>query len=223
MKRHTLNAEKRALTGRKVRKLRREGLMPGTLYGKKITSSNVQVKTDEFLAIYKEVGETGLVDLTLEGKAHPVLVTNIQIHSVSDLPLHIDFREVDLTEKVTASVPVELVGESPVEKQGNGTVVLLTDEVEVEALPTDLPEKFEIDATMLVEVDQAVTVADLKYDSKKIEIQTAADQILAKVEPPQKEEVVEAPAPTEGEEAATPVAEGEVAPAAEATEEKSAE
>lgn len=222
MKRHSLNSEKRELTGRKVRRLRRDGIMPGTLYGGKITSSNVQVKTDEFLSIYKEVGETGLVDLMVDGKAHPVLITNIQVHAVTDLPLHIDFREVDLTEKVTASVPVELIGESPAEKQGLGTAVLLVSELEVEALPADLPEKFEIDATLLLEVDQAVTVADLKYDSKKVEIQAEADQILAKVEPPQKEEVIEEAPAVEGE-AAPAAAEGEAAPAAESTEESKSE
>ncbi len=216
MKRHNLTVETRTLTGRKVRRLRAEGIIPATLYGKKITSQNVQVKSENLLPVYKEVGETGLVDLELDGKKHPVLISNIQVHSVSDTPLHVDFREVDLTEKVTASVPVEMIGESPAEKQGTGTAVLLVDELEVEALPGDLPEKFEVDATALAEVDQTFTVGELVYDKSKIEIQAEPDQILVKIEPPQKEEVIEAPAPVEGEEVAategaeTP-AEGEAA------------
>lgn len=207
MNTHKIDAQKRELTGRKVRRLRSEGILPATIYGKKVTSQNVQVSEEFFLPIYKEVGETGLVELMLDGKKHAVLISNIQIHPVTGSAIHIDFREVDLTEKVKASVPVELVGESPAEKQGIGTAVLLVNEIEVEALPGDLPENFEIDASILTEVDQTFTVSDLSYDKDKIVIQSEADLVLAKVEPPQKEEVIEAPvetvitgeAPKEGE------------------------
>lgn len=210
MKKHTLQAEKRELTGRKVRRLRKEGIIPATLYGKGKTSQNVQTSEELFIPTYKEIGETGLVELMLEGKKHAVLISNIQIHPVTGSAIHIDFREVDLTEKVKASVPVELVGESPAEKSGIGTAVLMVNEIEVEALPGDLPERFEVDATTLTEVDQVFTVSDLKYDKSKIEIQSEADLGLAKVEPPQKEEVIEAPVET--------VVEGGTQKAADATE-----
>ncbi len=199
MKKHTLNAQPRTLIGRKVRRLRSEGVLPGTIYGAKIESINVQVSRDELVSTYKAIGETGLLELVLDSKKHPVLISNVQIHPVTGEPLHIDFREVDLTEKVKAAVPVELVGESPAEKQGMGTAVLLVNELEVEALPGDLPEKFEIDATLLTEVDQVVTVAELSYNREAVEIQAEADQVLAKVEPPQKEEVIEEPVAAEGE------------------------
>lgn len=199
MKHHSLKAEKRELLGRKVKKLREQGIAAGTIYGKGITSQNVQVNVKELLSVYGEAGETGLVDIEVEGKKHPVLITNIQTHPVTAVILNVDFREVDLTQKVKAMVPVELVGESPAEKQGLGTAVLLLDEIEVEALPEDLPESFEIDATALVEVEQTFNVSDLKRDSK-VEVLTDAEQTLAKVEPPQKEEVVEEVAPAaEGE------------------------
>lgn len=210
MKKHTLQAEKRELTGRKVRRLRKEGIIPATLYGKGKTSQNVQTSEELFIPTYKEIGETGLVELMLEGKKHAVLISNIQIHPVTGSAIHIDFREVDLTEKVKASVPVELVGESPAEKSGIGTAVLMVNEIEVEALPGDLPERFEVDATTLIEVDQVFTVSDLKYDKSKIEIQSEADLGLAKVEPPQKEEVIEAPVET--------VVEGGTQKASDATE-----
>lgn len=197
MKHYTLKAEKRELTGRKVKRLRLAGIIPGTVYGKAMKSETVQVNEKELIKVYNEAGETGIVDIELASKKHPSLISNIQVHPVTSNVLHVDFREVDLTKKVKAMVPVELVGESPAEKQGMGTAVLMVDEVEVEALPEDLPEKFEIDATVLVEVEQTFTVAHLKSD-KKVEILTAGDQILAKVEPPQKEEVVEV-APVEGE------------------------
>ena len=195
----TLKAESRKVTGRKVKNLRREGVLPGNVYGKKVKSESVQVSLKDFDKIYSEVGETGLLTLDVGKDKKPVLIHNLQLHPVTDEPLHVDFLQVDLKEKVTAQVPVELSGESPAEKQGLGTVVLMLDEIEVESLPTDLPEKFEIDKATLAEVDQTIFVKDLKIDKSKVEVKTDLESIVVKVEPPQKEEVVEAPAPAEGE------------------------
>lgn len=203
-----LNAQARKITGRKVKTLRKEGLVPGNIYGKNITSEAVQVKEKEFKDVYKEVGETGIINLKVGKATKPVLIHNVQIHAVTGEPLHVDFMQVNLKEKVTTAVPVEVVGESPVQKSGLGTVVLLLDELEVESLPTDIPEKFVVDATKLTEVDQTIKVSDLDFDKKKVEVKAELDEIVVKVEPPQKEEVVVAPtpAPTEGAEA---VKEGE--------------
>jgi large subunit ribosomal protein L25 len=212
MDKKVLKAEQRKLSGRKVKTLRTTGLIPGNIYGKKTKSLAVQVDKKEFEKLYKEVGETGLVTLQVGSDERPVLVNNVQVHPVTDEPIHIDFRQVDLKVKVTAEVPVEVVGESPAEKQGIGTVVQYLKEVEIEALPSDLLEKFEIDASILAEVDQAIYVKDLKVDASKVEIKTGAEEIVVKVEPPQKEEVVEVPVvPVEGEVPAegAPVAEGQ--------------
>lgn len=213
MDKQVLEAEIRKLTGRKVKKLRKEGILPANVYGKKIRSQAIQLKADAFTKVFSEVGETGLISLKLKGdktkEDRAVLVSNVQYDPVTDTPLHIDFRQVDLKEKVEAAVPVEVVGESPAEKGAVGTVVQYINEIEVEALPKDLPEKFEIDASSLTEVDQAILVKDLKYDRSKVEVKTGQEEIIVKVEPPQKEEeVVAAPseevpalgeAPAEGE------------------------
>lgn len=191
-----LNATTRKVTGRKVKTLRKEGLVPGNVYGKAVASEAVQVKEKDFRDVYKEVGETGIVSLKIGKATKPVLIHNVQIHGVTGEPLHIDFLQVNLKEKVTTTVPVEVVGESPAQKSGLGTVVILLSEIEVESLPTDIPERFVIDATKLAEVDQVVKVSDLDYDRKKVEVQAELDEIVVKVEPPQKEEViVQAPAP----------------------------
>ncbi len=214
MDKKILKAEERKISGRKVKTLRTQGLLPGNVYGKKIKSLAVQVNKKEFEKVYKEVGETGLITLQVNKEELPVLVNNVQAHPVTDEPIHIDFRQVDLKIKVTAKVPVEVTGESPAEKQGIGTVVQYLKEVEIEALPADLLEKFEVDTSALAEVDQAIYVKDLKVDKSKIEIKTGGEEIVVKVEPPQKEEVVEVPivpvgaegeVPTEG----TPAAEGQ--------------
>lgn len=206
MDKQTLLAEKRTTVGRKVKKLRLQGILPANVFGKNVKSQSLQVKLADFAQTFKKVGETGLVTLMIKGTKDekPVLVSNIQKDPRTDLPIHIDFRQVDLKEKVEADVAVEIVGESPVEKQGIGTVVLYIDEVKVEALPTDLPDKFEVDASSLTEVDQTVMAKDLNFDKKKVELKIDPETIVVKVEPPQKEEVVETPvvAPAEGPAAA---------------------
>ena len=216
----TLKAEKRTLEGRKVKKLRSEGVLPGNVYGKKVKSQSVQIILKDFEKIYKEIGETGLLTLQLGSEEKPVLIHNLQLNPVTDAPVHVDFLQVDLKEKVEADIPVELVGESPAEKQAIGTVVQYINEVKVEALPTDLPEEFQVDTSGLSEVDQAVMVKDLKYDKAKVEIKDDLESIVAKVEPPQKEEVTPPPTPAEGEETAegAPV-EGDEAPAEDSTQE----
>jgi len=203
-----LKAEERKITGRKVARLRKEGTLPANVYGKKIKSQAISVNSKEFLKVFEEAGETGLIELALGKEKRPVLVHNLQMHPVDDSPLHVDFLQVDLKEKVSAEVPVELIGESPAEKQGLGTVVLYLQEVEVEALPTDLPEKFEVDTKALTEVNQAVFVKDLKYSKDKVHIKIDGEQILVKVEPPKVvEEELPVKAP-EGEEVSQEAAEG---------------
>lgn len=199
MEKHTLTAGERKLLGRKVKNLRKEGSLPGNVYGRKIKSQAVVVSIKDFLKVFEEVGETGLVELVIGKVTKPVLVHNLQIDPIDGLPLHVDFLQVDLTQKVTAEVPVETIGECPAEKQGLGTAVLVISEIEVEALPGDLPERFQIDVSTLEAVDQTVYVKDIKVDASKVEIKNNPDDVVVKVEA-QKEEKEEAPVeqPVEG-------------------------
>lgn len=199
MQKQTLKAEVRKISGRKVKNLRKEGILPGNISGKKIKSEAVQVVLKDFEKVYKDVGETGLLTLEIGKDEKPVLIHNLQVNPVSDAPVHVDFLQVDLKEKVEADVPVELTGESPAQKQAIGTVVQYINEIKVEALPMDLPEKFIVDTSGLAEIDQAILVKDLKVDRAKVDIKTGPDEIVVKVEPPQKEEVVPPPTPAEGE------------------------
>jgi len=192
---HALKAENRKETGKKVKKLRKAGVIPGNVYGKNIKSFAVKIQNYDFAKVYEEAGETGIIDLSVGKQKHPVLVADVQVSPVNNDFLHIDFKKINLKEKVSASVPVVLIGESPAEKSGLGTVVQQINEVQVEALPGDLPEEIEADTSMLTEVDSAILVKDLKYNKNKVEILLDLNSIVAKVEPPQeeKEEVQEAP------------------------------
>ena len=200
MNKYALKAEKRKILGQKVKTLRKEGILPANIYGKKVKSLAIQIPLNEFEKVYKEAGETGIIEISVDSSKRPVLINNVQIHPVSDLPLHVDFLQINLKEKVTAGVPVEFIGESPAEKSGLGTVVQHINEIEVEALPTNLPEKFEVDLSKLTKVNQTVLVKDLEVDTKKVKIKSDLEQILVKVEPPRKEEEAIAPVETEEEE-----------------------
>lgn len=196
MKKPKLEVQKRKIFGRKVKKLRTKGILPANIYGKKIKSTAVQVNLKDFKKTYKEVGETGIVDLKIKGekKTRPSLIHNLQLHPITDFPLHADFHHISLKEKTTVEVPVELVGEAPAEKERIGILVALLDSLEVEALPTDLPGKLKVDISALKEIGNSVRVSDIKVDRKKVKILASENEIVAKIEPPAKEE---APPPEE--------------------------
>lgn len=178
----TLNAQKRTVVGRKVKKLRKEGLVPANLYGKKVKSQSVQVAEKEFSSVFTKAGETGLVELMLDKQVHPVLVKNVTYHPVTGSPLHVDFFQVDLKEKVQTRVPLSFVGESPAVKDKLGVLLTILSEIEIEALPTDLPEKIEVDVTNLKAVGDTIKVSDLKI-TDKIKVLTDANLELVKVAP----------------------------------------
>ncbi len=201
-----MNAEIRKVFGRKIKKLRREGVLPANIYGKKIKSKAVQVALSDFQKVFAKAGETGVVEIKTNGDTHPVLIHNVQLHPVTDEPIHADFLQIDLKEKVTATVPVEFTGESPIEKTGEGVVVRQVNELEVEALPTDLPEKIVVDISKLAAVGDAIKVGELSIDRTKVEIKEDAERIVISIAEPAKEEVVAPPAPAEGEEGAASAA-----------------
>lgn len=182
MEKLSLSAAKRTLTGRKVKKLRKEGILPANLYGKKIESVSLQVTLKDFSDVFAKAGETSIVELTIEGKKHPVLVHNIAYHPVTHLPLHVDFYQVDLKEKVTTKVHLSFVGESPAVKDKIGVLLNIFSEIEVEALPSDLPDKIEVDITHLSAVADVVKVGDLKV-SDKVKILTDLNLEIVKVAP----------------------------------------
>lgn len=212
MTRQTITAEKRTIVGRAVKNLRKAGLVPANIFAKGIESEAISLNLKEFKKVFKVAGETGLIDIVVNDKTYPVLVTEFQIHPITGETIHIDFHKVNLKEKVQATVPVHVIGESPAVKSGIGNLMQQIDEIEVEALPTELPDHFDVDITPLVEVDQAIFVRDIVGDSKQVEILADADLIVVKIEAPQKEVVIE--------EAPAAVVE---TPAAEATDTKTEE
>jgi large subunit ribosomal protein L25 len=209
-----LSANKRTLFGRKTKQLRSKGIIPANIFGKKIKSLAIELESQGLLDTMRKAGETGLIHLKIQGddKLHPVLVSGYAQHPVTDEMLHVDFHEVDLKQKTKAMVPLKAVGESEAVK-GGMILVMFKNEVEVEALPTDLPDSIEVDISGLTEVGMSVHAKDLKVDRSKVALDIEGDEQIATIQEPAKEEVVEAVPVAEGEEGAAP-AEGEAKPEA---------
>jgi len=179
MKRIELEATKRKVLGKKVNKLRREGILPGNIYGKDFKSLAIETPYKEFEPVYKEAGETGVVDIHVDGQVIPVLIHGVQ-SDYKKTPLHAEFYKVNLKEKVKAMVPLELIGEPKAETDKVGLLMQIISEVEVEALPTELPEKLEVNVEPLALVDEQITVGDLKAP-EGVEILTDQTQVVVKI------------------------------------------
>ena len=190
----------RALTGKQVNRLRREGVLPGVVFGGHKDSTNIQTDQREFERGYRRWGNTTL--MTLEGLAdgdQPVLIHDVTRSTLTGNLLHVDFLRVSLTEKVHAEVPVHFVGESPAVK-GGGVLVHAKSEINVEAFPQDIPHAIEVDLSGLLEIDDSIYVRDLKVDASKVEILDEGDELIVRVVPVRVEE--EAPAPAAAAEGA---------------------
>lgn len=180
MKRLKLTVEKRKLTGKKVKKLRKEGKLPTNIYGKGIKSIAVELKEKDFIDVFKQVGETSLVDVELEGKTIPALIHNVQRAPLTKDFLHADFFKVDLTQKVKTMVPIITVGEAKAVTDKLGLLLQPLSQVEIEALPESLPENIQVNITSLAEVGQQLTVADLAAPAG-VTILSDKSQIIVKI------------------------------------------
>ncbi len=217
----SFTAQPRAIEGKKVKQLRKQGMIPANISGNVEKTIPVSLDRVGFTKLYEKVGDTGLFYVKVEGeeKDRPVLVSEDQRDPISGNMVHVVLRQVNLSEKIKAEVPVEVVG---VFELKDALVVTVHDAIEVEAYPQDLPEKFEIDVTQFTEVGQMVTFNQLSYDKSKVTLMVEEDQldspvVLVQEVKEEVEEVVEA-APAEGEAATpgeAPAEGGETAPAAE--------
>lgn len=184
MEKFQLKATTRKDAARGNNKLRESGVIPAVLYGNKLANVNVAINQIEFEKLFRKAGESTIVELAMEdGKIHNVLVQDVQKHYLTSSPIHVDFYEVSMTEKLTATVAIEFINEAPAVKALGGTLVKVLNEVEVECLPADLPHNIEVDISVLKTFDDTLAIKDLKI-SPKVEILGDADDLVVKVQPP---------------------------------------
>lgn len=178
-----LTVQAREITGKKVRQLRNAGETPAVLYGHNIKPLNLSVSAADFNKIFDEAGETSLVTLTLAGKKHNVLIHDFERDPLSGDILHVDFYEVKMDEKIKTKVQLKFVGESAAVKQENGILIHALSEVEVEALPQDLPKEILTDISSLAVFGDKIKISDLKVSSG-VKILAQEEEIVATVVPP---------------------------------------
>ncbi|KKP89808.1 MAG: 50S ribosomal protein L25/general stress protein Ctc, large subunit ribosomal protein L25 [Parcubacteria group bacterium GW2011_GWC1_36_108] len=183
----TLKATIRTEIGKKADKLRKQDLIPAVMYGNKIAAENISVNYNEFKKVYSKAGESALVQLEVEGKKLNVLIHDIQLAPMSGKVTHIDFFQVNMKEEVETEIPLEFVGEAPAVKALGGVLIKNMDEISVKCLPSDLPEKYEIDISVLATFDDVISVKDLKI-SDKVEILLDGETVIALVSAPRTEE-----------------------------------
>lgn len=193
-----IEAKERKIFGRKVKQLRKQGIIPANVFGPKTKSKAISVDASTFTSLFKEAGETSLVDLKIEGEdsVRPILISNIHVDPVSHEILHADLHQVDLKAKTTAEIPIVAIGEAPAAKVG-GILVMLRNAVDAEALPTDLPEKIEVDVSVLAKVGDSILAKDLSVNRAKVTLEIDDEEPIFTIQEPEDEPEPE-PEPAEG-------------------------
>ena len=197
MEKVVLHATLRNVTGKQVSALRREGKLPGVLYGHGIDSTPIVMDLRDATKILSGMTGSSLVTIELAGKQHSALVREKQRDYIKNILKHVDFQVVSLTEKIRTRVGLELTGLSPAVKDFNAVVVTSMDHLEVESLPQYLPERIIIDISKLLKIGDAIYVRDVKV-AEQVTVLGNPDEMLVVATAQAAEEVVEGVAAAAG-------------------------
>jgi len=187
-----LIVQKREIFGKKVKALRKQGFIPAELYGHGVENIHLSVPAKDFLKIFKEAGESTIINLSLENKKLPVLIHDVVVDPINDQIIHIDFYQIKMDEKITTSVPLEFIGEAPAVREKGGILVKAMQEIEIEALPADLPASIKVNLNNLSEIGKSIYVKDLQV-TKGLKILVESETVVATVIEAAKEEFEEKP------------------------------
>lgn len=193
----TLAVEERTGRGKgAARKLRAEGRIPANIYGHGVDSVAIATDAHEFEALTSRISvENTLVELQMGGKSRPVIIREIQRHPYKSQVLHVDFFAIRADEKIKVSVPVRVTGTAAGVKNSGGVLQQALHEVEIDVLPNEIPEAFEIDVSEL-EIGDSLHISDL--DTMGFETAEASERTIVTVQPPR---ILEEPEEEEGLEA----------------------
>ncbi|NTV37830.1 MAG: 50S ribosomal protein L25, partial [Anaerolineales bacterium] len=161
MEKEVIKAVKRSVTGKQVRALRRTGELPAVIYGYNLEPVNISLNAHDATLVLNRSTDSCLITIELDGKEYPTLVRERQRNPVKSTYVHVDFMVVSMTEKIRANVSVQLTGLSPAVKDFNAILVSGISELEVEALPQDLPERIVVDVSTILAIGDGIHVRDI--------------------------------------------------------------
>lgn len=174
-----IKADKRDLNI-KLYNLRKGNEIPAVFYGLGKVATPVAVSTTQFKKIWREAGESSPIKLSLPDGDIDALIHEVQVDPITNEPIHADFLAIDMKKKIQVSVPLEFVGIAPAVKSGLGNLVKVLHEVEVEALPSDLPHNLVVDISTLVGLENQIFVSDIKVP-KGVAIVTDMKEVVASI------------------------------------------
>lgn len=183
-----LKANTRKKLGHKAKKLRKEGLVPAEVFGRGFDNIHISVDEKEFIKLYRDAGQNTIIDLKIkeEDKDIPALISDVQIHPISRKPLAIDFYRIREDEKIETEIPIEYIGEAPIEKE-DFIVVKVLDQVLIESLPREIPEKITVDLSVLENENDIIHVKDLEIP-EKADLKTDLDRVVVSITEKEEEE-----------------------------------
>jgi len=183
----SLSAKIRKEKGKKVKNLRSKGILPAVLYGPKTETVSLETDEKEFEKVLQGAGESSLISLEVDKKKFLVLIHSIEIDALSKKPIHVDFYQPRLDEEITAAVPLVFEGESLAIKESGGTLIKNIHEIEVKALPQNLPHEIRVNIDKLKTFEDNILIKDLVV-AKDIKILKGPEEIVALVSQKQKVE-----------------------------------
>ena len=182
----TLTAKTREKTGRKVKNLRKEGILPAVLYGPELKANqSLEINLKEFDKVFKEAGESSLISLEIGKEKIPVLIHDLQKDSLTEKFTHVDFYQPKLKEEIEVKVPLIFEGEAPAVKELGGTFIKNVSEVRVRALPLNLPHEIRVNIGKIKTFEDFILIQDLSV-SENVKILNHSDEIVASVAPLEK-------------------------------------
>jgi len=202
----TLKLSARSVTGKKVKRLRRDGTVPVHVYGRGVESNVFQAEAQVLRRVLPQVGTNIPLSLELDGETgeNICFVREVQRHPVTEDVLHVDFLRVDVSRVIQAEVPITLTGAAPAVRELGGTLLQPLLSLLIEALPMNVPASLDVDVSDLDDFDKGVYVRDIALAST-VTLITAPDDLIARVSPPR----IEVEEETVAEEAEFDLGEGE--------------
>ncbi len=167
--------------------LRKKGILPAVFYGPKQKSTPIKIDEAKFTKIYEEVGESSIIALNDGKEDHDVLIHDVQFHAVTGRPIHVDFYVIEKGKKIEVGVPIVFEGTSPAEKTLGGVLVKVMHELEISAMPKDLPQQIIVDVSSLVDFDSQIKASDIRLP-EGVELNLDdPDSVIALVQEPKEE------------------------------------